>query len=71
MFFEKLNEEAVMNGQPPAQIANEMVDAAGCPADCRNTWSRLHLMLMPEQPVDPLVAIRQQELQNDADGNPA
>ena len=64
MFFEKLNEEAVMNGQPPAAIANEMVDAA-IAQQIVNIMEQIGPELMPEQPVDPLVAIRQQELQND------
>ena len=64
MFFEKLNEEAVMNGQPPAAIANEMVDAA-IAQQIVNIMEQIGPELMPEQPIDPLVAIRQQELQND------
>jgi hypothetical protein len=53
-----------MNGQPPAQIANEMVDAA-IAQQIVNIMEQIGPELMPEQPVDPLVAIRQQELQND------
>ncbi len=64
MFFEKMNEEAVMNGEPPAAIANEMVDAA-IAQQIVNIMEQIGPELMPEQPVDPLVAIRQQELQND------
>jgi len=63
-FFEQMNEEAVMNGQPPAQIANEMVDAV-IAQQVVEIMEQIGPELMPEQPVDPLVAIRQQELQND------
>ena len=64
MFFEKLNEEAVMRGEPPAQIANEMVDAA-IAQQVINIMEQIMPEMMPQQQPDPLVAIRQQELQND------
>ena len=63
-FFEQMNEEAVMNGQPPAQIANEMVDAV-IAQQVVEIMEQIGPELMPQQQPDPLVAIRQQELQND------
>jgi hypothetical protein len=53
-----------MQGQPPAAIANEMVDAA-IAQQIVNIMEQIGPELMPQQQPDPLVAIRQQELQND------
>ena len=63
-FFQEAARQAVQAGEPVPQIAPDLIESTVAQQVADTTEELAPLLTPPQQP-DPLVAIRQQELQND------
>ena len=64
MTFQKLGAQAQAQGEPIPDLNPDALEAAAAQQVADTTEELAPLLTPPQQP-DPLVAIRQQELQND------